>query len=283
MKTQFKTSKHKQFTPQSLDFKQYLQQELERRCAKNPGYSLRAFAATLGISASTVSHFLNGRRKMTASTIRSLGTALNLGPQEIHDFCESSAAPDRRSKITDQRKTENFENLSLEAFSIAADWYHDAILELTHLRSFRNDKKWIAKVLGITVSEVNIAVERLKKLELLEVTSDGTWNDLSKMNTTILNDEFTSGALRKYQKAILSKSQNSIDEVPISERDHTSIMLKVSKSRIPEIKQKIKVMRRELADFIRQSRDRHDEVYLLAISLFPVSKINKVERTTNEN
>src|ERR1700722_13528593 len=41
------------------DFRKFLQQELARRCAKNPGYSLRAFATSLQINPSTLSHILN--------------------------------------------------------------------------------------------------------------------------------------------------------------------------------------------------------------------------------
>ncbi|MEZ4871359.1 MAG: DUF4423 domain-containing protein [Bdellovibrionales bacterium] len=52
------------------------------------------------------------------------------------------------------------------------------LTELTSLKHFVPDPKWISSVLGITVNEVQDAVRRLKALELLEITEDGTWRDL---------------------------------------------------------------------------------------------------------
>ena len=50
--------------------------------------------------------------------------------------------------------------------------YHFAILELTRLSEFRADSRWIARVLDISVDEVNVALQRLIRLDLLDMAVD---------------------------------------------------------------------------------------------------------------
>jgi hypothetical protein len=45
-----------------------------------------------------------------------------------------------------------------------SDWYHFAILDLTRLDDFQPEPAWVSRKLGLTVSEVKIAVERLLRL-----------------------------------------------------------------------------------------------------------------------
>ena len=60
------------FTAQD-SFRERLQAELAARCERNPGYSLRAFANSLGIDHATLSQLMRGKRSMTEATVRRLG------------------------------------------------------------------------------------------------------------------------------------------------------------------------------------------------------------------
>lgn len=260
----------------SEDFRIFLQREFDRRCEKNPAYSLRSFAAHLHISSSTLSQYMSGKRKLTQNAVKSLGMALSLEPERLLYFAEKSGKRDLRRKR--EVSSVVFEELDTDRFDVIANWHHDAILELVRLPSFQPDFKWVARALGLQVGQVRSAVERLQSLNLLKLDASGNWIDQSECNTTIVHNEFTSMALRKYQKDLLTKSLAAVDHVPICDRDHTSIMLTLRKSDLPKIKEKIKAMRRELADFIRESKVDHDEVYQICVSLFPVSQAKKKEK-----
>ncbi len=56
-----------------------------------------------------------------------------------------------------------------------------AILELTRRQGFRPDSRWIARELRVTVDEANIALQRLLRLELLEMVSPDRWIDISEV------------------------------------------------------------------------------------------------------
>jgi uncharacterized protein (TIGR02147 family) len=249
-------------------FRLFLQQELLRRCEKNRSYSLRAFARSLDINVATLSTILSGKRAITARTIEKLGGLLELNPGEIQNFC-AALKPD--SEVLETAEP-NYLQLALDTFIAVSDWYHDAILELTHLRSFRPQPSWIAKVLGISVNEVNVAVERLVRLKLLS-TESKTWRDLSHANEIGTGPLETSSALRKYQRQILELSLQSLEGTSRENRDHTSTTLTMRQKDLPEIKKLIRKFRKQVALTLRRNKTEHDQVYQLAVSIFPLTKI----------
>jgi transcriptional regulator with XRE-family HTH domain len=242
------------------DFRKFLQAELVRRCEKNPRYSMRAFAMSLNIHFATLSSIMSGKRALTPKTIQKLCDALNLNPRESQRF------------LSDVKGPRSYTELSLDVFSVISDWYHDAILELTHIKRFKPDRKWIARTLGITVAEVNIAVERLIHLDLLEISPNGKWVDTCRSNTNNSDFNFTAVALRKYQKKILELSMTALLEVPRERRDHTSLMVSMDRRDLATVKEKIKTFRGELAQYLERNTADHDAVYQFAFSLFPISR-----------
>jgi transcriptional regulator with XRE-family HTH domain len=132
-------------------FRLFLQFELQERRLRNPHYSLRAFAQRLGVNHSTLSQWMRGRRPLTAKTIETLGRRLSVPAKHIRVFVEhrASTGPDL------------------------------AVLELLRREDFTPDSRWIARQLGITVDDVNIAVQRLVRLDLLEMATVNQWIDKS--------------------------------------------------------------------------------------------------------
>ena len=257
------------------DFRLFLQQELVSRCQKNPNYSLRAFARALDVSSSALSGMLNGKRTITASSVEKLGRAIGLDPKEIGRYKILS----REKKLgagAELTSREEFQQITLDTYAIISDWYHYAILELINVRDFQPNVAWVSKSLGITKSEANIAVERLQRVGLLEITKIGKWLDkTSEGKATNIQGDLTSVASRKLQKQILELSLRSLEEIPSTElRNHTSLTLAINPEDIPLAKEKIKNFRRELAEMLESNRN-PTEVYHVNVSLYPVTKISE--------
>ncbi|MFL5812300.1 MAG: TIGR02147 family protein [Bdellovibrionia bacterium] len=252
---------------ESRDFRRYLQQELIRRCEKNPGYSLRSFARSLGIHHTTLSRLIAGKRGLNSKSIQRLCGALKLSQAEASLYLDGKAteAPPLDSA--------HYQNLALDTFISISEWYHDAILELTHIQGFKGDPKWIATKLGIKASQVKTAVERLQRLELLSITPRNQWIDLSRDNTTNVSNDITSAALRKLQKQILELSMEALEEIPRAHRDHSSTTLAIEAADLPEIKERIKKFRFELTSFVQRKSVKANSVYQLAVSFFPLTPI----------
>lgn len=247
--------------PTFEDFRLYLQNELVRRCQINPQYSLRAFARSLNVSSSALSAMLNGKRPITERTKNRLCLALDLSPEEIQKFSQK-----------EKKNVTSYTQLTLDTFALISDWYYFAILELVKIDSFKSDASWVAQRLGITKSEVNIAIERLIRLEMIEVDSEGNWKDTSTGSTTSIEAGLTSVGARKLQQQVLEKAIKALQDVALAKRDNTSMTVAVNSKDIPAVKEKIKVFRRSLTEFLeREGNGIPDEVYHLGIAFYPIT------------
>lgn len=248
---------------QNSDFRSYLKRELDQRCKNNPAYSLRAFARQLQVSHAALSQILSGKRPLTAKTRKRMALSLGISPQQLMKF---QLSPETQFE-------ERFVSLEIDKFEAISEWYHDAILELTRLKCFKADHRWIARTLEININQVNAAVERLISFGLLEINSSGKWVDLSANNSINFDEGYTSSAMKKYQKDILQKSSKAIDELPRELRDHTSLMLVYSKSNMKKAKKVIKEFRSAFSAMAQKSAS--EDVYVLNVSFFPITNIKK--------
>jgi uncharacterized protein (TIGR02147 family) len=190
------------------DFRRHLQAELARRCAKNPNYSLRAFAKNLGVNHSTLSQIMRGRRALTRQTIERLGARLKLSAGEIARFTSALQRPVEADGTIREASL-----LAHDTACAIAQWQHHAILELLRLPEFRPDSRWIARVLDLSVDEVNISLQRLLRLGMLEMRSRDKWIDRSGEDSQ--NDRaFAFAALRKMLDRLERLSQIQRSRTP---------------------------------------------------------------------
>lgn len=250
----------------SWDFRFFLQDELLRRCRKNPSYSMRSFARVLKLDSSALSKILNGKRGISKRMLKRVGESLGLSPQEMARF-----RPTHGNRAVENTRQRTFELLSLDTFQFISNWYYYGILSLIDVKGFTANPKWIANAIGITISEAKIAVERLERLGLLEIQEDGTWLTRKKDLTTV-GHEYTAPAFRTLQKQVLEKALEALEECPMEQRDQSSMTMAIDASRLPQAKERIKKFRRDLCSFL-QTSGKLDQVYQMSVSLYPVSSL----------
>ncbi len=258
-----------------------LKKELDRRIANNPRYSLRSFAKSFNLDSGALSKIMNGKRSLSYKMSLRFFEILDLSEEQQKDFLLSAAQlqRDQDSKRKDRKLRELLKkdselvfepitNLSHELFKVISDWYHYAILQLVQTDSFNNDPRWMASQLKCSISEINLAISRLKKLELLEEVKGKISRSANPLRTS--NRASTTSALRKRQKQILNKSIESLENDPISMRNHTAMTMSIDPELIPVAKEKIEGFMEELSSFL-ESKSRK-KVYELAINLFPLQR-----------
>ncbi len=172
-------------------FPDLLRGELLRRSRRNPRYSLRAYARHLGIDPATLSQLLRGRRACTARTIRRLG--MRLGLEEVTIAACEAAASEAPAAPRDARLRQ-LEELLRDTLEIAGEWHHHALLELARGAGFTPDSRRLAASLGLTVDEVNVAIQRLLRLGLLEM-SGAKWTVRTAPAAGV--EAFTAAALHR--------------------------------------------------------------------------------------
>lgn len=246
-------------------FRHLLQAELGRRCADNPRYSLRAFAMTLETDHSTLSQLMRGKRRATEPTIRRLGRRLGLDNRALAVYVANEA---RWSRNGDGLRVQQ---LTADAARAVADWYHFAILELLRLESFRPDSRWIGRMLGIEVDEVNLALHRLIHLGLLEMRSPEEWVDCSGHAV---------GSFEEFGKTTVQKLHEQVREVPTSHRDHSSTTVAINTQRLGEAIERLARFRQEMIELFEVDTERND-VYRLEINLFPLTRFNTTKEVSD--
>jgi uncharacterized protein (TIGR02147 family) len=248
----------------------------------NPKYSLRAFATDLGVPVSNLSGVIKGSKGLSRRTAAKIATRLGFNESEASWFVNLVMASDGRSKrirsnaeksLKQKRDTlhkNDYKELSVEVFKIISNWYHHAILELVTLKTFRNDNAWIAKKLGISEIEVKMAIERLMRLEMLEVKKGKLFP--TELNTRTSND-ISSDAIKKFHKQMLQKAMDCIVLQNIDKRDISHAILTINSKDLPEIKRKIQKFRDELCEQIDllSAATKRDHVYSLGVQFFRIT------------
>lgn len=135
------------------EFRRRLQQELAERCARNPRYSLRAFAVWLRVDHSTLAQLIRGARPITTPTVVRLGVRLGLDQSEIDDYLSGSIPP----------RPSGHPALA------------EAILGLISRPGPRPDSRWIARTLGVTEDDVNRVLPELLRTKRLAMTNRHRW------------------------------------------------------------------------------------------------------------
>lgn len=255
-----------------------LKNEFSKRLNKNPHYSLRAYARDLEVAPSTLSRILNNKKIPTPDLTFKFLIKLSLSPQLQKQFKRSMAQAyeakgvlRKRKEIKEILKSEHSINterdLTPEIFKVISDWYHYAILQLIETESFQNNPKWIGQQLGVNETEVKIAIQRLKELELI-IEKNGTLErTVNRLNTGELL--ITTAALRKRIKQISSKSVQSLEKDPITLRNHTTMTMAIDPIKINIAKSMIQDFMDKLS-FVLETKKK--QVYELQINLFPLQR-----------
>lgn len=257
-----------------------LQEEFNRRKARNRHYSLRAFARALDLPPGRLSEILSDKRPMTLELGEKISASLGFSPEIRKHFLEKVRQTRRERsswKKIEQGSAEapdpaqsDFEQLSEDSFQVLADWYHFAIFVLIETDDFDPSLLWIAKRLDISTIEARSAIERLDRIGLIE-EKRGSWVTTRKNLTT--SHEVSSSALKHSHRQDLERAISSLEEVPIELRDITSVTMAIDPARLPEAKKMIAAFRRKLCRYLESGKKK--EVYNLNVQLVPISQRQK--------
>jgi uncharacterized protein (TIGR02147 family) len=241
----------------------WLENLLAEKIRKNPQFSLRAFARMVDVSPAVLSRILSGKRKLTFNLAVRIADALTLGPIE-RDALYSFFTQSNEQRSDDRHEKE----LSIDCFNAMKEWYHYGITQLLYIKGFKEDPKWISKILSISELEAKLAVERLLRLEILDRDEDGNlYRTATHLSTST---DIASSGIRHFQKQILEKSITSLEADDLYERDITSITIAINEDRIPEAKKEIMKFRKRMAEFLAEGEK--TRVYNLGVHLIPLSK-----------
>jgi transcriptional regulator with XRE-family HTH domain len=253
--------------------REILQRTLTERQGRHAAYSLRALARDLGVSHTYLSLVLSGKRRVPPARMLALCQCLGLDRVTTSRLvAEAVSLPKRPSRELSPR----FVRMEIDRYKILSEWYHLAILDLTLVRGFQSDSRWVAGRLGITPRVAQAAVNRLLRLGLLRVEC-GRW---MKTHVTIAFPRHApSRPVRHFHQQMIAKSLEALQSNrpgDFEARDITGTTIPVDPSRLPAARHRIERFRRRLLAFLSQGEC--TRLYQLNVQLFPLTYEESTKR-----
>jgi len=253
------------------DYRMWLLQELTERTRRNPSYSLRAFARSLGVSAPSLSQVLSGKRPLSRKAALRIIDRCSLSPDQGKAFLMSALGEDWQSallRLENDEELQSHQELQIETYRMISDWYHYAILSLGDIEGNVATPQWIAERLNISPKAASQAFRRLEKLGLVRRRGKGFFQCAKPLAASTKTD--LDSALRKYHHQNLRIAEAALDDGSVPLNGYSAMTMAIDESRLDEARELIKKFRRKLCRVLENGE--RQRVYTLAIQLFPVSK-----------
>lgn len=246
-----------------VDAVEWLHSEFSKRHHRNPSFSLRAFARFLGVAPGPLSEILGRKRQLSVRQAELIAKRLGFTEMEKGHFL---ALVENHSASSPELPPIRYRRIAADNFAVVADWYHLALLSLFETRGFQSDEAWMARRLGISLLQVRSALERLERLHLCEKRA-GAWviTEVGGTSTPGVPSE----AIRSFHRQNLERAISIQEQVPMEERDFTSMTIALDPSKLAIAKKRIKRFRRSLSKLMESGGK--TEVYQLNIQLMPVT------------
>lgn len=264
-----------------LDYRKFLREYYRRRKRESRAFSFRYFARKAGLtSPNHLKRVMDAERNLTDETALRYADAIGLDGDARAYFCELvrfDQAKTSREKSAAYRRLTQFRGyrraqmLDARHDRYHSEWYIPTIREMLALPDFRPDPKWIARQLipPITEKQASDALATLIDLGMFQAEEDGSVSRSDKVVST--GAEAAGVHIAHYHETMMERALESIDHVPMAERDLSGVTLCLPKDAIPELKRRIREFRAEV--IAQEAPDGLGErVVHVAIQMFPLTR-----------
>ena len=250
----------------------WLRREYTSQREKNPSFSQRAFSRLIGVSPGRLSELLAGKRGLSPEVGVRISHKLRYAAEDHDRFMrliQGEKAKRNRTRILWELAKPSIENdgyieVTEKTLSSISDWYYLALLNLVELKSFRPGVQAISARLGISSAEARLAWRRLQELGLVRKEGRAWRRVYARLKT---KSDVPSPALRRAHAQFLQKAIHSLDNIPVEERDISSVTMAVDASKLPIAKKIIRNFKRDIGELLEEGE--RNSVYHLCVTLFP--------------
>ncbi len=263
---------------------EFLKDAFGTKQEKNPQFSLRAWSKQLGMAShAPLNLMLAGKRPIPKKYLPQFIKSLDLKPREglyletLIEFNQAKSIVEKEmyfSRLKELAPSEPVNLVEMETFKYLGDPLHCIILDMTDLKDFSTDPKWIQDRLQMKVSlkQIDEVLNRLLTLGLVKEFK----GKMIKTHQHITNrPDVADFGSQQYHKNVSQLAIDLISEQPVLEREFNGYSLNIKKNKIPEAKLLIRAF---VKDFIQQIEDPSttgEETYQLNVQFFGLTKNKK--------
>ncbi len=266
--------------PDILDYSCYrtfLKDYAAAKKLESENWTFDSWALEMGLRNNTsILKIINGQRETGPNIRDKLIKNLNLsGKRETHfrDLIELSKVrnnPDESRSLIERvtKRKPDFEVLVLQdkTFGMISHWWYWALRQMARLSAFKNSDSVSARsvlLFSVSAREVTSAIKTLKRLNLWQP-------DRGKPKELRSTEDVPSAAIKNVHHEVLNLAQQSLIEVPVEEREITTLFLPFKSRDLKRAKELIRNFRDEFnKEFDSENGDR---IYAVNFSFFPVTK-----------
>jgi uncharacterized protein (TIGR02147 family) len=169
--------------------------------------------------------------------------------------------------------------LTNDDFELYSSWYVVPIRELLGLPGIASDPAALAKRVWpqVGLREVKHAVELLERLGMIQRNDQGQW--VSKGGTLETAPEVKSLAVRNYHRDMLQRAAQSLENLPVEERNVTSVTVRLTGNQYRAVCALIDTFENQVLEKASESSHEQSlndtEVYNLSLALVPATRRSK--------
>lgn len=264
-----------------LDPIDYLNFEFRSRQRKDPKFTLRRWSVQLGYkNPSFLSHILKRERKLKIDLAARMGDIFQLANKEksylelivLRANCVSPVEKNLYSKLIKKVRPKHYwdlDELPLDKFEFASEWYNWAILELFYLKDFFPNVDYIQRKLGPSVTK-KMVKESLAKLIELEFVIETPEGFRRGSDNPVYMRHIPSWSVREYHKSMLDKAKQALDRHSLEIRHSRGSMFALSREKHAEVKKIIEDAHKRILELSADNDG--DHVYHFNSQLFPVTE-----------
>ena len=138
-----------------FNYKEEIKLRLLERKAKNSSYSLRAYSRDLGVSLTSLSSVISGKRNLSFKNAVKIAKSLNFSPVQTKFMLNNL-----NSKILNESLTDN-ELVKEDEFNLIANWYSIAMLTLFRNQNTKYNLKALSNKFGVAPDLIKKSIETL--------------------------------------------------------------------------------------------------------------------------
>lgn len=265
-----------------LEYGEYLRALYIENKRINPSFSYRVMARDMGFTSPNYCKLLiDGERHLARKSFEKVFDALSFTRKEqeyfayLVEFARAKEPHEKNfyfGKIARFRGERSITEIKPEQFDYLIHWYNVAVRELILHRPTLTSPSQISREFLPEVSpeEAANSLVLLKRLGLIEMT-DGAYVGTSRLLNTNGNSEIGSMAIRDFHRQMVRLAEASLDSVPVSKREFSSVTLSLSEEGYRKMCQRIQEFREEALHIACDDRG-VDRVMQLNMHLFPLTK-----------
>lgn len=263
-----------------LDYRAFLRDYYEHKKAAGRGFSYRVFSRLAQLkSPNYLKLVIDGERNLSAPMAERFATACGLaGPEAQHfvdlvAFNQAGTLAERNesyARLSGSKHYQQAHRLDLAHAAYYSAWYMPAIRELAASPRFRADPAWISGQLvpRVTPEEAAHALETLLELGLLKQDEEGR---VVQTDVLLSTGAETRGVhITTYHQTMMERAMASIDLIPATDRDISSLTLCLSRGSLEHYKERLQRFRRELLEMSALEKE-PEVVVQIGFQLFPLT------------